>query len=268
MDKPRLDTTAGALAKALWRAKAKDLYPPRGVDYLDNGKVVYEGTEIPVRVVPESAPVTLVVEPGGGHVVDTQGGWIAERFGRLGVREVKRALKLLGSPMAKASNVVRRFLAYAETEDEFVTIRVVTRGEGHKAIKDIFDFLRKADGKSYERIRFFCENDKNLISANRPLEVSGLTQKKIPGDERYPEMESTFQVDNIGNDGLLRLILFLKWMGSAGSSREILVQEVGAEKPVHLTAFDGDGSDGITSLEVNDEAIEIGDGHGFNGLTG
>jgi len=174
-----------------------------------------------------------------------------------------KAFRLL--PKELQARVIRR--AYAETEDEFVTVRVVTRGEGEKAIKDIYDYLRNTEGKSYERVRVFCESDKNLISAMRHVDVSDFSQKPIPSDERYPETETTFKVEDIGNDGLLRLILFLKWMGSAGSSREVLVQGPKDKKPVHLTSFDGDGSDGIMKLEVNGEAIEIGDGHGFNGLT-
>lgn len=156
-------------------------------------------------------------------------------------------------------------LAYAETDDEFVTFRVVTRGDAHEAIKDICNFFEKTDGKSYDSVKFFC--GKNLISLVRPLEISNVVQKSIQSDERYPEIETTFKVDDIGNDGLLRLILFLKWMGTSGSSREILVQDVNEKTPVHLTSFDGDGADGIMKLEVNGEVIEINDGHGFNGLT-
>lgn len=72
-------TTAGELSLALYGS----------VDAMNVG--FYEGTSIPVRKIPADAAVTLVSYSGGGYVVDSDGGWIADRFGALGHREAKRA---------------------------------------------------------------------------------------------------------------------------------------------------------------------------------
>lgn len=95
-------TTAGKLAEALWDCSAADLAPdtarPDG-----KGGWLYAGTRLPIRRVHEDAPVLLVVvthhdlaEPnrgtGSGFVQDGAGGWIADRFGSLGMRECARVV--------------------------------------------------------------------------------------------------------------------------------------------------------------------------------
>jgi len=88
-----IKTTAGELAQALWNGTAHECIPDHTEISPTSGRVCYAGTRTPVRRVPENAPVTLVVEPGGGYVKADS--WIADRFGRLGVRECKRALRRL-----------------------------------------------------------------------------------------------------------------------------------------------------------------------------
>lgn len=84
-------TTAGVLARILYRCRAYDLLPDMKYDSEYKGH--YPGTQTPLRRVPEEAPVTLVLHRGGGRVEDQAGGWIADRFGpALGLTVTKRAV--------------------------------------------------------------------------------------------------------------------------------------------------------------------------------
>ena len=77
-------TTAGKLSEALYGS----------ADDMNWG--TYPRTGIRVRKIQADAPVVLVAYSGGGFVTDSDGGWIADRFGRLGHREAQRAVEALG----------------------------------------------------------------------------------------------------------------------------------------------------------------------------
>lgn len=86
--------SAGELAEALYSGWDGSHRIP-GYDQADPVAVMslgpYEGTSIPRRKVPASAPVS-VVDRGVVEVEDAEGGWIADRFGPvLGRREYIRA---------------------------------------------------------------------------------------------------------------------------------------------------------------------------------
>lgn len=84
----QLDTfkvTAGELCQALWEKPSAEL--SRGF---------YPGTEIPLRVVPADAVVTVSLRSNGGVVSDSDGGWIADRFGPdLGARQARLLQRIL-----------------------------------------------------------------------------------------------------------------------------------------------------------------------------
>lgn len=92
-----IETTAGQLAAALYGARAYDLLPEQ-VEVSARGNVVYTGTTSVVRRVSEDAKVTLVAGTGNGWVEGA--GWIVDRFGILGLREVERAIAGLGISVA------------------------------------------------------------------------------------------------------------------------------------------------------------------------
>lgn len=78
-------TTAGELAKILFGHDAARLA-------IGN----YPGTDIPVRKVPNHAPLTFFLGETYGFVEDNDGGWIAEHFGpSIGLREARRCAHVL-----------------------------------------------------------------------------------------------------------------------------------------------------------------------------
>jgi len=62
------------------------------ISYMNLGR--YPGTDIPLRPIPADTLLTVVYWSGGGLVQDSDGGWIADRFGPgLGQRQVQRVLE-------------------------------------------------------------------------------------------------------------------------------------------------------------------------------
>lgn len=76
----RYNTTAGVLARILFKCKTSDLLPDIPYDPNGNGRT-YPGTNFLIRKVPENSRVTLIIRRAGGRVEDQEGGWIADRFG-------------------------------------------------------------------------------------------------------------------------------------------------------------------------------------------
>lgn len=56
---------------------------------------VYAGTLIPLRKLTGSEIVTVTGSASGARVTDTDGGWISDRFGTLGARQVRALLALI-----------------------------------------------------------------------------------------------------------------------------------------------------------------------------
>lgn len=87
-----VELTAEQLTRALWG---------KPIDYINKG--VYEGTGIPWRKVPKDAKLTVEIGRGGGMVRDSDGGWIADRFGpELGHRDAQKVAKQMGLATASA----------------------------------------------------------------------------------------------------------------------------------------------------------------------
>ena len=90
MNADPIEITAEELCRALYG---------EGVEGINRG--TYPGTAIPVRQVPPAARLIVVCKPAG-IVTDSEGGWIADRFGPgLGVRECKRVLAYLKTGLTK-----------------------------------------------------------------------------------------------------------------------------------------------------------------------
>jgi hypothetical protein len=91
-----IEITASDLAFALWNTRALgSLMPDRGVKLdFESGRWFYTGTTIPVRAV--RGDEVLVVDLDSGRIEDNQGGWIADRFGRLGARQRRALAATLG----------------------------------------------------------------------------------------------------------------------------------------------------------------------------
>lgn len=67
--------TAASLASAMWGHMVGD-----PIEALNNE--VYKGTSIRARAVPADAILTIITSPTGAHTAhDSDGGWIADRFG-------------------------------------------------------------------------------------------------------------------------------------------------------------------------------------------
>jgi hypothetical protein len=87
MPEPQItvELTADALCRALYG---------EGVESINRG--FYKGTKIRLRQVPADAHVLVHAWSGGGRVEDSDGGWIADRFGPgLGHREAQKAVRAL-----------------------------------------------------------------------------------------------------------------------------------------------------------------------------
>lgn len=83
-----VEIKAADLAEALWGHYS--WY--KGLSDLSKG--YYQGTRIPLRSVPADALLVVEIWSNGGLVSDTDGGWIADRFGpTLSTRETRRVLK-------------------------------------------------------------------------------------------------------------------------------------------------------------------------------
>lgn len=85
--------------------------------------------------------------------------------------------------------------------------------------------------------------------------------------DRRDKPTTKIEVEVVGKDGaesLQRLLKFIRFMGSIGTSRGIYVDNVKQA----ITGWDGDGADKITSIRVDgveDETTEV-DRKEFNGL--
>ncbi len=165
-------------------------------------------------------------------------------------------------------------------------IEVVTRGDGDEAITRIVRFfLAYQLMETKKDAEFFCEK-KPIARVRQGFEILSATSsrdlaqfepryderlRKIFGeiprgkDRVYPEVRTTIEVEDIYLDGFLRLLLFLKHLGSVGGSRGILVRVDPKAEPSPLCGWDGDGSDKMTVLTINGEDVEkTGRGYGFN----
>ena len=61
-------------------------------------KGLYPGTRIPLRPIPENAPLVVYAN---GRVEDKDGGWIADRFGRLGRRQTTKVFAAHGKVLGR-----------------------------------------------------------------------------------------------------------------------------------------------------------------------
>jgi hypothetical protein len=76
------------------RTLAEAMYPDGGLHAFNTG--VYEGTRIPLRKMSGRELVDVVGTRSRAQVISEEGTWIADRFGELGARQIKRLLTLLG----------------------------------------------------------------------------------------------------------------------------------------------------------------------------
>jgi hypothetical protein len=77
--------------KVTTEALARAMFPEGGLDAFNTG--VYPGTSIPLRKMTGQEIVTVRGTSAGATVV-TQDTWIADRFGALGARQVKRLMEV------------------------------------------------------------------------------------------------------------------------------------------------------------------------------
>jgi len=85
-----ITVSAADLCSALWG---------QPLAYVNAG--CYEGTKVRVRQVPADAVLTVTPSACGkgtsASVSDSDGGWIADRFGSLGARDLRRVVAYLAS---------------------------------------------------------------------------------------------------------------------------------------------------------------------------
>lgn len=72
-------TNAATLAKAMFE----------GANLTTFNTGVYQGTKIPLRRINENEPIEVIGSTTGAKVIATEA-WIADRFGNLGARQIKR----------------------------------------------------------------------------------------------------------------------------------------------------------------------------------
>lgn len=89
-----ITTTSRTLAIALWGADVRmDACAPDGA-YFDRAAGVFRyGPGLPrVRTLTGDEQVLLTIDGNRVAVRDTEGGWVADRFGRLGARESRKVI--------------------------------------------------------------------------------------------------------------------------------------------------------------------------------
>jgi len=173
--------------------------------------------------------------------------------------------------MTTAKRVARRFKAthglpaWMKTAKDRATVEVVTRGEAHEAVAKIVECVRNLD----DDLRFYCDDENSLIAeVSKHFEVYSVEVEEGLGNEHYPEVKTTIVIDDIWNDGFIRALLFVMYLGSVGSSRGIDVRPRGATSKLEpLCGVGGDGSDSIEHLFLDGKELGIKPGHGFGALT-
>lgn len=163
--------------------------------------------------------------------------------------------------------------------EDTISIQIVTMGDGDRSLAKFIRFWTLIQKHDPRNVEFFCEKQvvaevPKYFEIHAATYTENLAQVGYPGDYKelignlpngydnvYPTIELI--VSDTFNDGFIRLLKFLQYMGDVGSSRGIDVKNLKGDI-VSLFGWDGDGSDRITSLKIDGKEVSDKKGFGFD----